>query len=135
MLWSEFLQGTKCKDTEYNYKVYKQLEALYMINDKLSKEDIYKTGKMLVDNAETEKEKEARQEIENKIDNYTQWINENNKAIETIKELIARDTYYINAGVGGDIEKANIKYWNTEIKRYKKDNSIYKNKIALLKEV
>ena len=135
MLWSEFIQGTKCKDTEYNYKVYKQLESLYMINDNLSKEDIYKTGKMLVDNAETESEKEARQEKENKINTYIDWINENNKSIEYIKELIARDTEYLNTGVGGEIEKANIAYWKKEIKRYKSDISLWRSKINLLKAI
>ena len=135
MLWSEFIQGTKCKDTEYNYKVYKQLESLYMINDNLTKEDIYKTGKMLVDNAETPEEKKLRQQIETSIEEYTVWINENNKAIETIKELIARDTEYINAGVGGDTEKYNIKYWKKEIKRYRGEISMWRNKINLLRSI
>lgn len=135
MLWSEFIQGTKCKDTEYNYKVYKQLESLYMINDNLSKEDIYKTGRMLVDNAETETEKKLREEIENNINLYTGYIKEDAETIERLKELIERDTEYIKAGIGDDTEKNNILWWKKEIKKYNHNIKLWRYQIKLLKTI
>ena len=133
MLYSEFIENVKCKDTKYNYTVYKNLEALYMVNDTITKETIYKTGKMLVDNSETETEKATREKIENEINLYKVWIADTQKTIDTIKELIARDREYINAGIGGDTERANIKYWVLEVNRYKKDIQSYRDKIRVLK--
>lgn len=64
MLWSEFVEGTGCKDTEHNYNVYKELELIYMNTD-CTKAHIYEMGKKLVDNSKTEEqiEKEARRKI------------------------------------------------------------------------
>lgn len=67
MLYSEFVQGTGCKETDYNYKVYKDLEVMYM-NSNMSKAEIYEYGKKLVDNSKTEAEialeKQYKEEIE-----------------------------------------------------------------------
>lgn len=52
MLYSEFLKHTNSKPSEYNYKVYDKLNELYMENDKLTKDIIYKVGKQLVDNSD-----------------------------------------------------------------------------------
>ena len=52
MLYDEFIQGTGCKVNDHNYKVYKDLEILYMNSD-LSKAEIYEYGKKLVDNSKS----------------------------------------------------------------------------------
>ena len=44
MLFSEFVEGTGCKDNEKNYEVYKNLEIMYM-NSNMSKAEIYEYGK------------------------------------------------------------------------------------------
>lgn len=50
MTWMEFIKGTGCKATEYNYEVFKHLEEIYMISD-VSKAQIYECGKALVDDS------------------------------------------------------------------------------------
>lgn len=55
MLYSEFVQGTGCRETDNNYRVYKELELIYMNTD-CTKEHIYEMGKKLVDNSKTEEE-------------------------------------------------------------------------------
>ena len=49
MLFSEFIEGTGCKGTRHNFKVYQDLEVMYD-NSNLTKEQIYEYGKKLVDN-------------------------------------------------------------------------------------
>lgn len=66
MLYSEFVQGTGCKETDHNYKVYKDLEILYM-NSNLSKAEIYEYGKKLVDNSKSEKEIEFETNLRNRM--------------------------------------------------------------------
>lgn len=73
MLFSEFQQGTGCKDNEYNYKVYKDLEVMYMNSD-MSKAEIYEYGKKLVDNSKTEQELELEARIKREIANYKELI-------------------------------------------------------------
>ena len=53
MLYDEFLVGTGCRDNADNYKVYKDLEIMYMNSD-MTKQEIYEYGKKLVNNALTE---------------------------------------------------------------------------------
>ena len=54
MLYDEFLAGTECRDNAHNYKVYKDLEIMYMNSEDLTKEQIYEYGKKLVDNSLSE---------------------------------------------------------------------------------
>ena len=49
MLYSEFIEGTGCQDNHHNFKVFQDLEVLYMNSD-ISKEHIYEYGKKLVRN-------------------------------------------------------------------------------------
>lgn len=78
MLYSEFIDGTGCRDNEHNYEVYKNLEVMYMNSD-MSKAEIYEYGKKLVDNSKTERElqieAEVREEIKNMNDEiaYYKW--------------------------------------------------------------
>lgn len=63
MLYSEFVSGTGCRENAYNYDVYMKLDALYMNSD-ISKEDVYAFAKKIVDNSETEDEKQIRTNLE-----------------------------------------------------------------------
>lgn len=65
-MWNEFIAGTGCRDTEHNYKVYKDLETMYMNSD-LTKEDIYSYGIRLVDNSLTSAEIEHNERINAEI--------------------------------------------------------------------
>lgn len=91
MLYSEFVEGTGCRDTEHNYEVYKDLEVMYMNSD-MSKEKIYEYGKKLVDNSKTEKELQLEAEVKGKIKAFRECIKENNKDIETWKEFLEFET-------------------------------------------
>lgn len=73
MLYDEFLVGTGCRDTEYNFQVYKDLEILYMNSDK-SKEEIYEYGKKLVDNSLTEKQIAWNAEIDADIARQKEYL-------------------------------------------------------------
>ena len=66
MLFSEFQQGTGCKDNEYNHKVYEDLEVMYMNSD-ISKQEIYEYGKKLVDNSKSEEQLELEARIKAEI--------------------------------------------------------------------
>lgn len=33
MMYSEFIEGTGCKDSKKNYQIYKELEIIYMNSD------------------------------------------------------------------------------------------------------
>ena len=114
MLWNEFIEGTNCKDNDYNYKVYKNLEELYMANDSLTKEDIYKAGKKLVDNSKSQTEIE----FENKLQKEVNKLREANESYE--KEI--------------EMYKGFIEYWpNEDHKEWKyqinwRRNNITRNK-------
>ena len=62
MMFSEFVNGTKCRDNEHNRKVFENLEVMYM-NTEMTKEEIYEYGKKLVDNSKTPAEIEFENEI------------------------------------------------------------------------
>lgn len=67
MLYSEFLEGTKARDNEHNYHVYKTLEGLYMDSDTATKEDVYKAAKPFLNNEDTAEQKAIKAEIEKQI--------------------------------------------------------------------
>ena len=67
MMYSEFVKGTGCKQTEHNYKVFCDLEIMYMNSD-LTKEEIYEYGKKLVDNSKTLEEIALENEIKADIE-------------------------------------------------------------------
>ena len=66
MLYSEFIENTGCKENDHNYKVYRDLEVLYMNSD-ISKAEIYEYGKKLVDNSKTAEEIEFENGIKAQI--------------------------------------------------------------------
>lgn len=94
MLYSEFAEATGCRDTVHNYKVYKDLEIMYM-NSTMSKEDIYKYGKKLVDNSLTAAEKESQKQIKQRIKDYNDQIRKNNDDIRAYTEMkkYCRETF------------------------------------------
>ena len=126
MLWSEFVTGTGCKDSEHNYKVYKDLEVMYMNSD-MSKSEIYEYGKKLVDNSKSESELKLEAEIKAEIKDLKDRI-----------EYCKREIEY---------EKRNLEYWKEQkekfmagIKRdsinyYKNEIRIARNKITALKSI
>lgn len=125
MLWNEFVEGTNCRDNEYNFKVYKDLEVLYMNYDAMTKEEVYKLGKKLVDNSPSEEELRVIREVTAEIDDCEGRIEDLQEAIrmreevaevwkekgdpELVKELL-RDVKYW---------KESIRELKAEIKRLK----------------
>ena len=124
MLYDEFIEGTGCRATEYNYKVYKDLEVMYMNSDTLTKADIYEYGKKLVDNSLTPKQVEwnadiDRQiaELQEKIEYYKSEVTYNKNAIEYWK----------------DFDADMVKGYRRSLKWNKEQLSYYRNIVRYLK--
>lgn len=79
MLYSEFIEGTGCKDNETNYRVYKDLEVMYMNSD-MSKAEIYEYGKKLVDNSKSAAEIEAEEKLNEEIKEIKETIKEHKES-------------------------------------------------------
>lgn len=90
MLWREFMEGTACKDTPYNYQVYKDLEILYMNSDKTHAE-IYEYGKKLVDNSLTQKELDMIEQYKQRIKRHQETLEDYKKELESYKMLCMAD--------------------------------------------
>lgn len=117
MLYSEFLENTKAKDTAYNYRVYRQLEALYMENDSITKADLYTAAMKLIDNSPTEAEKEAEKlkaEARKQSEESKSIIDHYNERIETYK-------LYMEISDPGEAKsyKESIKAYKEQIKKEK----------------
>lgn len=124
MLYSEFIQGTGCKDNEKNYKVYKDLEIMYM-NSNMSKAEIYEYGKKLVDNSKTEKELQIEAEIKETIAGYKEQIEGNKYWITYYTEMVK-----IHKEFGDkEMEKRDRRI----AKKYKDDNRRLRDMIRFLK--
>ena len=91
MLYSEFVAGTGCRETDKNYQVYKELELIYMNTD-CTKEHIYEMGKKLVDNGKTEKELQLEKEITEKIERLKEDIQYYKDCITCKESLIEWET-------------------------------------------
>lgn len=117
MLYNEFVEGTGCRDNEHNYKVYKNLEVMYMNSD-MSKAEIYEYGKKLVDNSKSEAELKFEAEIKAEIA-------EHKAEIAKYKELVEDDNGWaeywksLNEGDMLVLAKNRIKSWKLEIKRHR----------------
>lgn len=126
MLYDEFIKGTGCKDNAHNYKVYRDLEVMYMNSD-MSKGDIYEYGKKLVDNSKSERELEVEAEVKAEIELVKREIENNKRSIEAHKGWMEawekeNDMNMIQ------LEKGTIKYLRRENRRLK-------NRIETLKWV
>lgn len=117
MLYNEFLENTGAKDTNYNYTVYKNLEALYMVNDSMTKQDVYKAAKNLIDNSLTEAEKKAEEMKEE----ARKQIKESEENIKYWKERIETINFYIGISEPDEAKqyKENIKAYKEQIKKEK----------------
>ena len=90
MLYSEFVEGTGCRENDYNYKVYKDLEVMYM-NTELSKAEIYEYGKKLVDNSDTPEQLELKERIKQEIAGHKSQIESYKKDLEFQKQMFEYD--------------------------------------------
>ena len=126
MMYSEFAEAVGCKDNEYNHKVFRDLEIIYMNTD-CSKAHIYEMGKKLVDNSKSEAElkieAEVKAEIEEhkeKIAMYKEWIKQNEQMMRYWKE---------------QMDKEMIAFYRNPIKSWKEEICYHKNQISALKWV
>lgn len=124
MMYSEFIQGTGCKDNEHNFEVFQNLEVMYMNSD-MSKEEIYEYGKKLVDNSKSEAELRLEAEIKEEIQHC-------NHMIELYKSDIAWKEQCIKEWSD---DKEWVKNLKAEVKNYKTQIKTQRNKIASLKWV
>ena len=124
MLYDEFIQGTGCKDNADNYKVYRDLEILYMNSD-LTKQQIYEYGKKLVNNGLTEKQKAWNAEIDGQIADLKRRADDLIKDIERYKE----NYKYYEDNCWYEIAET----WKRDIKWARAELKTYRNKIKELK--
>lgn len=87
MLWNEFIEGTNCRDNDYNYKVYKDLEIMYMNSD-MTKAQIYEYGKKLVNNEDTEEQKAFKEELKQNIKYFKEFVESYKKDKEYYKHML-----------------------------------------------
>ena len=123
MLYDEFLAGTGCRDNTDNYKVYKDLEILYM-NSELSKQEIYEYGKKLVNNALTAQQIAWNEDIDRQIAKYDEQVRYYTGEIEYYKQVIERWTGY---------DDDCVKSGKYQLKRVRREARYYRNKIKDLK--
>lgn len=126
MLYSEFVEGTGCRDNDHNYKVYKDLEVIYMNTD-CSKAHIYEMGRKLVDNSKSESEMKVEAEVKAEIEEhkaeiakYKEWIKQNEEMLVYWKE---------------QMDKEMIAFYRNPIKHWKEEIRYHRNHISALKWV
>lgn len=124
MLYSEFLEGTKARDNEHNYHVYKTLEGLYM-DSNASKEEVYKAAKPFLNNEDTEEQKAFKAEL-----NRQMATAEDN--IRFYQTRIEVETNYINCL---SLSKKEIEASKATIRSYKAQIRAEKRVIERLKMV
>jgi len=122
MLYTEFLEGTGCRDNDHNYKIYKQLEIIYMNDESTTKADIYEYGKKLVDNSKP-------QEIIDLENQILADIESDKKQIKELTEDISRIKGYIE----NEPDPLWKKSWKNDIKWRKQDIARLKTHIKLSK--
>lgn len=123
MLYDEFLAGTGCRDNADNYKVYKDLEILYM-NSELTKQEIYEYGKKLVNNALTATQIAWNEDIDRQIAKIQEQVDYYLGEAEYYKQVIAMWTGY---------DEDSVKSGKYQLKRVKREARYYRNKIRDLK--
>lgn len=132
MLYDEFLTNTGCKDTAFNYQIYKRLELLYMADETITKAEIYEYGKKLVDNSLTEAQVKWNEDRNAEIDTYKTRIAEGKEDLKRYQDNLewAKGNLYL------DKERYNdeIKFWKRCIKDEKDTIARLRNQIRLTKE-
>lgn len=119
MLYEEFREGTGCRDNQYNYKVYKDLEIIYMNSD-ITKNEIYEYGKKLVNNGLTDKQKEWNREMDERIEKLQGELADWQRILENDEKSVA---YWKEQG----------KAYEDVYKRYKRDIKMDKDEIRRLR--
>ena len=125
MLYSEFQENTGCKENEYNYKLYKRLELIYMNDDSISKAEIYEMGKKLMDNSKTEEEIKFENELKSEIGCYKEDIKKYQTEIKQYQALLKDEVYAYDDELK--------RHWRNSIRWCKEDIKRLRNKIASLK--
>lgn len=122
MLYTEFLEGTGCRDNDHNYKIYKQLEIIYMNDESTTKADIYEYGKKLVDNSKPHEIIDLENQILADIESDKRQIKELTEDINRIKGYIENE-----------LDPLWKKSWRNDIKWRKQDIARLKTHIKLSK--
>ena len=94
MLYGEFLKGTGCRDNDTNYKVYKDLEIIYMNTD-CTKEHIYEMGKKLVDNSKSDEQIKFENGIKKEIKEHKELVTDYKIQIENEMGFMYPNKVYI----------------------------------------
>lgn len=123
MLYSEFIKGTECRDNKHNYKVYKDLEIMYM-NSNMSKQEIYEYGKKLVDNSKSEDQKRLEEVVNEDIQAYKEAIKQNRECIRANELMLQVED-----------DPSWCKEWKRRIKELKEENKLFRAKVKTLKWV
>ena len=122
-MYSEFVEGTGCKENQHNYEVFKNLEVMYM-NTNMSKADIYEYGKKLVDNSKSEEEIRVESQIKEEIAGLKhdlEWLGMQKVRYEEYVATTAENYYK--------------KLWKNDLENIKKEIKAAKSKIRLLRTV
>lgn len=119
MLYEEFIEGTGCRDNSDNFKIYKDLEIIYMNSD-ISKQEIYEYGKKLVNNDLTEKQKDWNRQMDEAIEDLR-------SRMEDWKDMLSRDEET------RDYWKRQGEEFKDLYKRYREDVRIDKDEIRRIK--
>lgn len=120
MLFSEFLEGTGCRDNDYNHKVYQDLEIMYMNSD-LTKQQIYEYGKKLVDNSKNEQELKLEANINAEIQDLKGQLKELREQLKVYQQYHREDP--------------KDPYWKGQVAWYRSMMQDLKRRIAGLKWV
>jgi hypothetical protein len=107
MLYSEFVEGTGCRDNAHNMNVYKRLEIVYMNDDSMTKEEVYEWGKKLVNNDLSEEQKAQNKKLKEEIEYWNEQYESYRSQVDTYKE-------YAKTSVLSEDRK----YWNGQAKWY-----------------
>ena len=126
MLYNEFIEGTGCRDNDHNYKVYKDLEVMYMNSD-MSKTQIYEYGKKLVDNSKSEKQLQFEAQIKEQIEKHKAEIARYKRYIESNESMMS---YWKEHG-----DKEMTAFYRNPIKSWKQEIRFHRNQINALKWV
>lgn len=121
MMYSEFLQGTGCKENGHNYKVYLNLEIMYM-NSNMSKEEIYEYGKKLVDNSKSVSELALERQVKEIIEDAYRVIDYCKNRIKFAETMLilplnTEDTEFWKKMV--EENRKRIKTYRLKIRTYK----------------
>lgn len=118
-MYSEFIEGTGCRDNEHNRTVFNRLEVMYMNTD-MTKDEIYEYGKKLVDNSKSPEQIAFEKEM--------------NERIVAAKEM------YRTRRADAKVYKAYYRedhdpYWKQKAKDAEDDAKRYRREVAELKWV